>query len=267
MRRLTVLFLLVAACSDPAPTALAIVANAPGTLTPGPERLVIALVAEDTTSLASPDRPAVATITAPDGSMTQVGTDFVWTIPDVRGVYTALVEFDQVGVWQVSLVADDIESLSVPVAVDAISLVPGVGDPAVRSVTPTAADAPLEAITSDPHPDPELYEVSLDAALDEGRTVVVAFATPAFCQTASCGPTVDVVKAVKADHPDVRFLHVEVYANLDAERFEDLELVPAISEWALPSEPWVFVISADGIIRAAFEGALSETELDAALEG
>ena len=96
----------------------------------------------------------------------------------------------------------------------------------------------------------------------------MAFSTPAFCQTATCGPTLEVVKQVATNHPDdVDFVHVEVYTNLDAGSFEGLELVPAIDDWRLPSEPWVFVVDGSGIIAAAFEGALAAEELEAALAG
>jgi hypothetical protein len=42
--------------------------------------------------------------------------------------------------------------------------------------------------------------------------------------------------------------------------------VPAVSEWGLLSEPWVFTVDADGIVRGSFEGVLGEDELKAAIE-
>ncbi|MDH3306858.1 MAG: thioredoxin family protein [Acidimicrobiia bacterium] len=269
MRRLILLVscaLVVGACGSSSTPALAIVANSPGTLTPGPERLVIGLITEDGTWLAAPDRPAVVTITGPNGASTQVGAEFVWMLDGVRGVYTAMVDFDRAGTWELAVDADGVTAEPTPFAVETVSLVPGVGTPAVASVTATLADGPIETITTDPNPDPSLYEVSLDEALSEGRPIVVVFSTPAFCQTATCGPTLEIAKEIKATTPDVRFVHVEVYTNLEAGRFEDLELVPAIDEWGLPSEPWVFVIGSDGIITAEFEGMLSARELADALE-
>jgi hypothetical protein len=34
--------------------------------------------------------------------------------------------------------------------------------------------------------------------------------------------------------------------------------------WALPTEPWVFVVNAQGVITAKFEGAVTQGELEAA---
>ena len=60
-------------------------------------------------------------------------------------------------------------------------------------------------------------------------------------------------------------MHVEIYENLDADSFEDLVTGPAVAEWGLPSEPWVFVTDAEGLVRARFEGAVDPVELSAAV--
>jgi hypothetical protein len=92
---------------------------------------------------------------------------------------------------------------------------------------------------------------------------VIAFATPAFCQTAICGPTLERIKEIAPAHPGVDFVHVEVYTNLDDP--DNLEVVPSIIEWGLPTEPWIFVVDADGIVTHRFEGLVTAEELDAAL--
>jgi hypothetical protein len=38
-----------------------------------------------------------------------------------------------------------------------------------------------------------------------------------------------------------------------------------VKEWKLPSEPWVFVVGADGKVRDRFEGTVSVRELDASV--
>jgi hypothetical protein len=43
-------------------------------------------------------------------------------------------------------------------------------------------------------------------------------------------------------------------------------LVPAVTEWGLPTEPWLYVTDTTGTVTAAFEGAVSDDELRAALE-
>jgi hypothetical protein len=78
-----------------------------------------------------------------------------------------------------------------------------------------------------------------------------------------CAPTLDIVKKASPDWPRVEFIHVEVYENLDEP--SNLKAVPAVREWKLPSEPWVFVVDGDGKVAAKFEGTLSPAELDEAL--
>jgi hypothetical protein len=94
---------------------------------------------------------------------------------------------------------------------------------------------------------------------------VIVFATPAFCASQACGPLLDQVKALRPDHEGIEFVHVEIYDDLQVE-VEDLTPVPAVSEWGLPSEPWVFVVASDGVVSAAFEGAVSDEELTAAVD-
>ena len=39
-----------------------------------------------------------------------------------------------------------------------------------------------------------------------------------------------------------------------------------MEEWRLDTEPWIFVVDGQGIIRAKFEGLVTLTELEAALQ-
>ena len=95
----------------------------------------------------------------------------------------------------------------------------------------------------------------------------MVFSTPAFCATATCGPTLDIVKSLADAYPDgVNFVHAEVYENLDADSVDDLILAPAINDWQLPSEPWVFVVDGDGIIAGAYEGAIDGSEVTSDLD-
>lgn len=142
---------------------------------------------------------------------------------------------------------------------------PAVGDPAISVPTPTASDpAAIAAISSDPNPEPGLYARSLDDALAQRSPILLAFATPAYCHSRTCAPVLDIVKQVWRDHADrLTAIHVEIFRNpRNPERLEESH---AFTAWRLPSEPWVFLISPDGAIRAAWEGPLSEPELAAAV--
>ena len=142
---------------------------------------------------------------------------------------------------------------------------PDVGARAPASDTPTLADARGDAsrLTTREPPDTELLRHSVADALAAGKPFVVVFATPKFCESRTCGPVVDVVDAVRKRRADsqIRFIHVEIYAGNDPANGVNRW----VKEWKLPSEPWVFVVGADGRVKAKFEGSVSVRELEAAL--
>ena len=103
----------------------------------------------------------------------------------------------------------------------------------------------------------------------------MAFATPAFCQTGFCGPTVELVKSVAKEHEGVvEFVNVEPYAlqltdnGLQPLLDESGQLQPveAALEWGIPVEPYLFVLDAEGKVFAKFEGIVGADELRAALD-
>jgi len=142
---------------------------------------------------------------------------------------------------------------------------PAVGDRAVPSDTPTlrSANGDLARLTTAKPPDRELLQSSIREALDAGAPFVVTFATPLYCQTRTCGPVVDVVDAVRKRHEGsgIRFIHVEIHEGLDPAKGVNRW----VKEWNLPSEPFTFVVGADGLIKERFEGTFSVRELDAAV--
>src|SRR4051812_48058952 len=143
---------------------------------------------------------------------------------------------------------------------------PAVGAPAPDAATPTLASTHdnLRALTTSPHPDRALYTRSVAQELAAHRPFVVAFATPKFCTSRTCGPVVDVVSHVRKQlaGSGVGFIHVEVYERNDPSRGYNRWM----REWGLQSEPWVFLIGRDGRIKAKFEGSVSAKELRSAVE-
>jgi hypothetical protein len=140
-----------------------------------------------------------------------------------------------------------------------------VGAPAPRSDTPTLASARGDAtrLTTRRPPDLALLRYSVAGSLDAHRPFVVTFVSPAFCDSRTCGPVVDVVDAVRRrfSSSGVRFIHVEAYRALDPRQGFNRWM----RQWHLPSEPWTFVVGGDGRVKAKFEGSLSEPELVAAV--
>lgn len=260
------LAMVLVGCSSPPP--LALVASSPGSIGTGAQRILIGLLDPDSQEfLAAPELEATATFVGPsEQEIAGVPLEFVWAVPDVRGLYRAIVDIPVAGGWSVTVEAEGMAPTDPTVLVASADLaIPGVGEAAPPEPTRTRHQHDLSQITTDPDPDPSFYELSLDEALADDRPTVVVFATPAFCTSQTCGPVLDIAKEVARSHPGVDFIHVEVYENLDAATFEDLVPVSAVEVWALPSEPWVFVTDTDGVVTAAFEGTYDAAELTAAL--
>jgi hypothetical protein len=218
--------------------------------------------------LASPERDVMVEVFRPEGDSLGVHPAvFVWLLPEVVGLYELEVDFPTSGPYNFVVDADGLSSSSAFHSIVADPSVPQVGEMAVSSQTRVAADFDeLSEITSDPNPDPSLYQMTAAEAVSNGTPAVLVFATPAFCQSQACGPMLDQVKAIKGQFADVDFVHVEIYENLDARSLDELIPVRATQEWGLPSEPWVFVVDASGVVATVFEGVVSAEALLASIE-
>ena len=238
----------------------------------GNERLLLGVGDADGTRLGSPDDAVTITVHPEDDSAAAQTTEGSWTwiVDGAIGLYRATFDFDQPGIWEATVTPEAGPALEpVLFSVSEDPFAPGLGERAPTAPTPTLADLPIEELTTDPNPDPAFYETSLADALAAGDPTVLVFSTPAYCQTAACGPLLDHVKEIAPDHPGVAFIHVEVYTGLtDPDFAPDAEhLAPAVGpEWYnLPSEPWVFVIDENGVVTGRFEGVMDPAELDAIL--
>ena len=184
---------------------------------------------------------------------------------EAQEIFVADLELDKPGTYW--LLAEPvggrkIQAVGTVVVKDATAA-PDVGAAAVASKTPTLATASLEQLTTATKPDRVLYRSSIADALAAKTPFVVVFATPKYCTSRTCGPVVDVVSEVHRRHQadGIRFIHVEIYEDNDPTKGEN----HWVREWKLPSEPWVFVVGADGKITARFEGTVSVDELDSAV--
>jgi hypothetical protein len=143
---------------------------------------------------------------------------------------------------------------------------PALGAPAPASDTPTLASTNhnLALLTTASPPDPSLYRYSVAQSERDHAPFVVVFATPKFCVSRLCGPVVNVVRAVRdrMKQTRMRFIHVEIYTDNDPTK----GINRWVTEWNLVTEPWVFVVGADGRIRAKFEGAVGVDELQQAAQ-
>ena len=211
---------------------------------------------------------------APSGCQAQEATGVFIEADDGRGLYRAPVTFDCPGDWTADItahLADGDRSSRVTFTVRDVWSTPAIGElvPGTDNPTADSADA-IAQISTDDDPDPDFYQSTPADAEAAHEPFVVVFATPAFCRTAACGPTLDLVKDAAADFKDrIAFIHVEPYQLEERDGFlqpllsesGELQTVAAVDEWGLLSEPYVFAVDGEGRLVAKFEGIASQEEL------
>lgn len=215
-----------------------------------------------------------------DGSVppTEITADYNAWPYGVRGSYAAPVDFPEAGDYRLTVmpVGGEVSGQAViNVSVEADSPIPSVGEAAPASQTKTLGDGTeITDLTTSYEPDAELYRISVADAVESGKPSVVVFATPAFCTSPTCGPQVDTVSELRAQHPAAaNYIHVELYNNPEGIQgdLSQARLVAAADEWGFTqisgwtNESWVFVLDGDGIVRQRFEGFATLAELQAAL--
>ena len=191
---------------------------------------------------------------------------------DEVGVYVTYVKFDEPGLWgvEVNATVEGGERDPARVQFDVLerASTPAVGDPAPRTVQRTLRDADdISEIDSSSPPRTAMHELTIAEAIDSGRPTVVAFATPAFCQSRVCGPLMDSVvdPLFQRYGEQVNFVHVEPY-ELAKARQGEIVPVPTVEEWGLQTEPWLFIVDRQGRIAGKFEAIVAVEEVEQVLQ-
>ena len=255
-------------------------------LAPGQNRLILGLVDAKGFPLGDPGW----TLKAESFNLTKDGCTplatpfaipFTWSITNVRGFFIGPSEIPS-GTSELGLSITGTDATGATVSIrfaaqvfpQGIALRPG--DAAPKLATPTVATSEhgLAGISTDPKPLARLYKYSVADLLASGTPFVLVFASPAFCVSQACGPTMEVVKAAAARHPGALIIHVEPYImEWNGERMiptldANMHLQPndVATAWRLPVEPWLYTVDANGIILHSFEGVIGAAELDAAIK-
>jgi hypothetical protein len=248
----------------------------------GTNRVVFGLLdPSGTNSAASPDRTLSIGYHGPNGeTIPSTPTTFVWAVEGVKGVYVGHATFGRAGSWIADFTSAapgaPAQTVSFSFDVKPHTKVVFPGDPAPSVDTPTLADVggDVKKVSTDTNPVTRFYETSEADALAAKKPFVLVFATPKFCQTATCGPTLDKVKPIAAAHPDVTFINVEPYRLTDTngslqpvlDAQGQLVPVEATTAFKLLSEPYVFVVGDDGKVTASYELVFAPEELEAAVK-
>jgi hypothetical protein len=204
---------------------------------------------------------------------------FIWAIPDQRGIYEITATFAEPGDWIAeftSVKGGRTERTRVQFQISAKSSSPVVGAKAPDTRTPTLADVggDVKQLSTDTSPDLDFYRVSAHDALAQHKPFVLVFATPAFCTSRVCGPTLDAIKAIAKSEPGMTFINVEPYQMtytgghlqpvVDAQN--NLQATDVTNAWGILTEPWIFVVDRDGIVRGTWSTVVSAAELTAAID-
>jgi hypothetical protein len=227
----------------------------------------------------TPGPTATATFVPTFGTPEQSGGPVVTNPNEGRGVYEAEdVVFDKPGFWVADVTAE-VEGMGrqtsqASFAVQERPQLPAPGDPAMKTDTLTvdSKGVPEAAIdsragTTGKIPDPELHGWTIAQAIDQGRPALVVFATPVFCVSRFCGPVVNMVEDLAHRYDDrAVFIHVEIWKDYDKKVLND-----APQQWLTMqngdlTEPWLFLIGADGTIQDRWSSMWSEQEVAAELD-
>jgi hypothetical protein len=195
----------------------------------------------------------------------------------LTGVYAARVDLDRPGFWGVLVEATltdgrtaagraTVAVLEAPEVVDVGDTAPTVANVVTADVAAGREPAStLDSRLRDPSERDRaavLHRVRVPDAIAAARPVVVAIATPVYCQSLVCGPLTEHLLDLAERYADrAEFVHIEVWRDFAAQQLS----APAAAWVRTPTggnEPWVFLVGADGRIAARWDNVLDAAELE-----
>ncbi len=181
-----------------------------------------------------------------------------------RPYYVVRHNFDAAGDWGVRATVagkkpgDAVITINDP----ATAAWPTPGEALPKVKTPTASDTlgvnPICTRSEGPCP---WHDASLDTLLGNGKPTIVLLATPALCQSATCGPVLDILLGERGTlGTKVNVVHVEVFNDTTGKT-----LSPAFAAFKVTSEPVLFFADRGGVVSERFNGPFDASEARAAI--
>ncbi len=210
----------------------------------------------------SPGGGEVETHEHSDGSLHEHGGE-----DEGRGFFYATVAFDEPGFWGLFAAGklEDGTAVTGQMTIEVLEAAafPAPGETAIASDNLTKFDVDdIGTIDTGSVPN-DLHEVKIKDAIAAGRPLVIAFATPGFCQTQFCGSVVQEVESLHDDYAeDVDFVHIEIWLDPI-----NRVLNPTVIEWLEQpgggfTEPWVYVIDKNGTIFERWGGPVARVIME-----
>lgn len=172
--------------------------------------------------------------------------------------------FEAVGIYDISASYEGREMTSqLQVFTQAEVVSPVVGQQLPSAPTATV-DSTLEV---DPIctlvPQCPFHSVNLADALGAGKPIVLLVATPAYCQTAFCGPTLGNLIDLADGRDDLIVIHSEVYQNPKSARGDlaAAPLAPLPEKYGLLLEPVLYVTDSTGVISTRADAMIDRSEM------
>lgn len=222
-----------------------------------------------------------------DGTATKVGdAEVVYQSKNLpAGLYVARTEFNEAGKWGaiMNIERPGKEAYGVRVDFDVLAdgSVPKPGEPAPLSKNLTKRDVASVSEIDSASPPSDMHDLTIAEAVQSGKPTVILFAAPGFCPSFTCGPSLEVVQALKTKYGDkANFIHIESPNTIQTHTHEGpvdpnhrqeeghrgvaKPQVKTTEEWGLKSEPWLFLVDEQGKIADRFEGGLTIDEVEPA---
>lgn len=193
-------------------------------------------------------------------------------LPSPQGINAATIDFDAAGIWTLVAQVDGPQGALVGTAAvqvkprdQASTRLPG--EEAIASLTPTTTDNRGVDPICTRTPPCDFHQVTLREALGASKPTAFYIGTPRFCTSRTCGPNLEELIAVADQVGDrATFVHAEVYRDDEPDTVAQRIVAPTFTEWGLQSEPWLFLIDADGVVASRFEGPVTASVITQALQ-
>ena len=253
----------------------------------GHNRFVFGL-AEETTGQPINDVPQVTVQffkVHPDGTATKMSDASVVAHGEnlPAFLFVAQADFAEAGDWGALLTIQRDGQRSYQTRLDfkvvADSAVPMVGEVPPLSQNQTIKDDPTLDYICSAQPHDDMHNMTIAEAVASGRPSLLLFAAPGFCPSFTCGPNLEIAQALEQKYRDkVNFIHIET-PNTIQDHTHTLPVEPnhrqqpghygillpdvkTMEEWALQSEPWIFLLDSQGKVASRFEGGLTLDEVE-----
>ncbi len=140
---------------------------------------------------------------------------------------------------------------------------PVVGQQLPPALTPTVDNPGLVDPICTLVPECSFHGVNLQDVTTSGQRIVLLVATPAYCQTAFCGPTLGNLIDLASDREDLVVIHSEVYQKpkVNEADLQNAPLAPVPEAYSLAIEPVLYVTDEQNTITARADAIVDRSEM------